>query len=182
MGGGRGGSGAVLRRQKHWLRAKTNAICSYKDKLWIRWLRGLQPVHIKISAIRRRQKPHEDAIKKTLIEGCRALVKKMEPWRICLVKVSDNLFYDYLIQKKSLHQKISKMTKKNWKNFPRKHIIKMNTKTIRELRSKLKDKGLRGFITLRRLACLLYYWNNHLKKCLRHHRGPVGRKEGVHFP
>ena len=37
------------------------------------------------------------------------------------------------------------MTKKIDKNFSRKHIIKMNTKRIRELRSIVKDKGLRVF-------------------------------------
>ena len=50
------------------------------------------------------------------------------------------------------------MTKKFEKNFSGKHIIKMNTKTIRELRSIAKDKGLRGFYELKKtylLALLL---------------------------
>ena len=37
------------------------------------------------------------------------------------------------------------MTRNFEKNFPRKHIIKMNTKTVRELRSIVKDKGLKGY-------------------------------------
>ena len=58
------------------------------------------------------------------------------------------------------------MTKKFEKNLSGKHIIKMNTKAIRELRSiakdkglrVAKDKGLRGFYELKKtdlLALLL---------------------------
>ena len=42
------------------------------------------------------------------------------------------------------------MTRNLKKNFPRKHIIKMNTKTVRELRSIAKDKGLHGYHRLRK--------------------------------
>ena len=54
--------------------------------------------------------------------------------------------------------KILKMTKKISESFSRKHIIKMNTKTIRELRSIAKDKDLHGFYKLKKadlLALLL---------------------------
>ena len=46
---------------------------------------------------------------------------------------------------------------KFWKKIPQKHIIKMNTKTVRELRSTAKDKGLRGYYKLKKddLAALL---------------------------
>ena len=50
------------------------------------------------------------------------------------------------------------MTRKFEKKFLRKRIIKMNTKTIRELRSIAKDKRLRGFYKLKKadlLALLL---------------------------
>ena len=43
------------------------------------------------------------------------------------------------------------MTRNFGKNFPGKHIIKeMNSKTIRELRSITKDKGLRGCYKLKK--------------------------------
>ena len=42
------------------------------------------------------------------------------------------------------------MTKKFEKNFSGKHIIKMNTKTVRELRSIAKDKGLHGYYKLKK--------------------------------
>ena len=48
-----------------------------------------------------------------------------------------------------MHQKILEMTIKFEKNFPR-NIIKMNTKTVRELRSIAKDKGLRGYYKLKK--------------------------------
>ena len=38
-----------------------------------------------------------------------------------------------------------KNKQKIWNKFSAKHIIKMNTKAIRELKSIAKDKGLRGF-------------------------------------
>ena len=42
------------------------------------------------------------------------------------------------------------VTKKFEKKFSRKHIIKMNTKTIRELRSIDKDKDLHGYYRLKK--------------------------------
>ena len=42
------------------------------------------------------------------------------------------------------------MTRNFEKKFPRKHIIKMNTKTVRELRSIAKDKGLKGYYKLKK--------------------------------
>ena len=42
------------------------------------------------------------------------------------------------------------MTKKFEKNFSGKHIIKMNTKTVRELRSIAKDKGFHGCCKLKK--------------------------------
>ena len=54
----------------------------------------------------------------------------------------------------------------------------MNTKTVRELRSTGKDKGLRGYYKLKKadLVALLLK-----QSCQRHHQGPVGRKEGLCF-
>ena len=46
------------------------------------------------------------------------------------------------------------MTKKFEKKISGKHIIKMNTKTIRELRSIAKDKGLCGFYKLKKADLL----------------------------
>ena len=42
------------------------------------------------------------------------------------------------------------MTRNFEKNFPRKYIIKMSTKTVRELRSIAKDKDLRGYYKLKK--------------------------------
>ena len=42
------------------------------------------------------------------------------------------------------------MTRNFEKNFPRKHIIKMNTKTVRELRSIAKDKGFHVYYKLKK--------------------------------
>ena len=42
------------------------------------------------------------------------------------------------------------MTRNFEKNFSGKHIIKMNSKTVRELRSIAKDKGLHGFYKLKK--------------------------------
>ena len=39
---------------------------------------------------------------------------------------------------------------KIWKTFLREHIIKINTKTVRELRIIAKDKGLRGYFKLKK--------------------------------
>ena len=52
---------------------------------------------------------------------------------------------------------VLEMTRNFEKNFPG-NIIKMNTKTVRELRSIAKDKGLRGFYKIKKadlLALLL---------------------------
>ena len=49
------------------------------------------------------------------------------------------------------------MTKTISDNFSRKHKIKMNTKTIRELRSIAKDKGFHGFYKLKKADLLGYY-------------------------
>ena len=74
-----------------------------------------------------------------------------------MVKLSDNQFYDFLIQKITApgnlrnNQKISE-------NFSGKHITNMNTKTVRELRSIAMDKGLHGYYKLKKadlLASLL---------------------------
>ena len=73
------------------------------------------------------------------------------------MKLSDNQFYDFLIQKITApgnlrnNQKISE-------NFSGKHITNMNTKTVRELRSIAMDKGLHGYYKLKEadlLASLL---------------------------
>ena len=73
------------------------------------------------------------------------------------MKLSDNQFYDFLIQKITApgnlrnNQKISE-------NFSGKHITNMNTKTVRELRSIAMDKGLHGYYKLKKadlLASLL---------------------------
>ena len=42
------------------------------------------------------------------------------------------------------------MTKKIENIFPGKHIINMNTKTVRELRSIAQDKGFRGYHKLKK--------------------------------
>ena len=42
------------------------------------------------------------------------------------------------------------MTKNFEKNFPGKHIIKMNSKAVRELRSIAKDKGSHAFYKLKK--------------------------------
>ena len=52
---------------------------------------------------------------------------------------SDNRFFDYLINDHKI-----------WKKIPQKDIIKMNTKTVRELRSIAKDNGLRGYYKLKK--------------------------------
>ena len=39
---------------------------------------------------------------------------------------------------------------KIWQKFPRKHIIKINTNTVREFRSIAKDKGLHGYYKLKK--------------------------------
>ena len=45
---------------------------------------------------------------------------------------------------------VLEITKKFEKSFSGKHIIKMNTKTVRELRSIAKDKGLHGYYKLKK--------------------------------
>ena len=42
------------------------------------------------------------------------------------------------------------MTRNIEKSFPGEHIIKMNGKTVRELRSIAKDKGLHGYYKLKK--------------------------------
>ena len=73
------------------------------------------------------------------------------------MKLSDNQFYDFLIQNITApgnlrnNQKISE-------NFSGKHITNMNTKTVRELKSIAMDKGLHGYYKLKKtdlLASLL---------------------------
>ena len=66
------------------------------------------------------------------------------------------------------------MTKKFEKNFSGKHVIKMNTKTVRELRSIAKDKDLRGYYKLKKadLVALL------LEKSAEEMPTPVPRSKG----
>ena len=45
---------------------------------------------------------------------------------------------------------VSDMTKNFEKNLSGKHIIKMNTKTVCELRSFAKDKGFHGYYKLQK--------------------------------
>ena len=66
------------------------------------------------------------------------------------------------------------MTKNFEKFFPGKHIIKMNSNTVRKLRSIAENKGLHGYYKLRKANLVA-----NLKKCLRQHRGARGKKEGL---
>ena len=72
------------------------------------------------------------------------------------MKLSDNQFYDFLIQKITVPGNLRNNHRISEK-FSGKHITNMNTKTVRELRSIAKDKGFMAIISLRRLTCLLYY-------------------------
>ena len=45
---------------------------------------------------------------------------------------------------------VLELTKNFEKNLSGKHIIKMNTKTVRELRSFAKDKGFHGYYKLKK--------------------------------
>ena len=67
------------------------------------------------------------------------------------------------------------MTIKFEKNF----LIKMNTKTVRELRSIAMYKGLRGYYKLKKADLVASLLDNQTKKCQHHRQGSVGRKEGV---
>ena len=122
-----------------WLRSKTSAICTYKN-------------HIKIS--------NEYATKnidwgllgrnEKIVEGWREYVW----WRYQMIGFM-TIWYKKILAPENLRN-----DQKFWKKIPRKHIIKMNTKTVRELRSIAKDKDLPGFYKLkklRRLTYLLYY-------------------------
>ena len=74
------------------------------------------------------------------------------------------------------------MTKKfKKKKFSGKHIIKMNTKTIRELRSNAKDMVLLGFYKLNKTDLLALSLEQLSEKCQHHHRGVTVRKKDVHF-
>ena len=74
-----------------------------------------------------------------------------------MVKLSDNQFYDFLIQKITAPGNL-RNNEKISENFSGKHITNMNTKTVRELRSIAMDKGLHGYYKLKKadlLASLL---------------------------
>ena len=62
---------------------------------------------------------------------------------------SDNRFFDYLIQEVTAPENL-RNDHKFFKKFPQKHIIKMNTKSVRELTSIAKEKGLRGYYKLKK--------------------------------
>ena len=53
------------------------------------------------------------------------------------------IWYEITVPEKECLRNDQKFKKK----FPQKHKIKMNTKTVRELRSIAKDKGLRDYYT-----------------------------------
>ena len=57
------------------------------------------------------------------------------------------------------------MTKKFEKKFPGKHIIKINTKTIRELRRIAKDMGFCGFYKLNKTDLLALLLEQLSEKC-----------------
>ena len=66
------------------------------------------------------------------------------------------------------------MTKKFEKKFSEKHITKMNTKTVRELRSSAKVKGLRGFYKLEKVVLLALL----LEKASKEMPTPAPRSKG----
>ena len=66
------------------------------------------------------------------------------------------------------------MTKKFEKKFSEKHITKMNTKTVRELRSSAKVKGLRGFYKLEKAVLLALL----LEKASKEMPTPAPRSKG----
>ena len=120
---------------------------------------GLCITHTKISDAR--------TIKKRWLRGLESFVLFIKfdlcPWGICLAKASDNyFFFDYLIQKsppQGIFWPSDKECLRNdqtfWKKFPRKHIIKMNTKTVHELRSIAREKGLRGIYKFKKAELLV---------------------------
>ena len=69
------------------------------------------------------------------------------------------------------------MTRK-FEKIPREHIIKMNNKTVRELRTISKDKGFRGYYKLKKdgLAALLL--RQSAEEMLTPPARAGGRKEG----
>ena len=66
-----------------------------------------------------------------------------------MVKASDNRSFDYLIQKVTAPENLKNDLKISG-NFPQKSIIKMDTKTVRDLRSIASNKGLRGYYKLKK--------------------------------
>ena len=74
------------------------------------------------------------------------------------------------------------MTKTIEKNFSGKHIIKMNTKTVRELRSIAKDKGLHGYYKLKKADLVALLLEQSSEEMPTPPPSAVGRKEGLHFP
>ena len=66
-----------------------------------------------------------------------------------MVKVSDNRSFDYLIQKITAPENLKNDLKISG-NFPQKSIIKMDTKTVRDLRSIASNKGLRVYYKLKK--------------------------------
>ena len=75
------------------------------------------------------------------------------------------------------------MTRNFEKKLSRKHIIKMNSKTVRELRNIAKDKGLPGYYRLRKadlLALLLEQSSEEMPTPPPRSKGKG--KERRHFP
>ena len=103
---------------------------------------------------------------------------KFDPCLGMLVNASDNRFYDYLIQKNHCTRNDHKFCSK----FLYKHIIKMNTKTIRELRSIAKDKDIHDYCKLKKDDLVALLLEQSAEKCLRQHRGARGRKVGLCVP
>ena len=60
------------------------------------------------------------------------------------------------------------MTKRLEKNFFRKHIIKMNTKSVRELRRIPNDKGLYGFYRLKKADLVALLLEQSSEECQRY--------------
>ena len=55
----------------------------------------------------------------------------------------------------------------------------MNTKTVRQLRSIVKDKGIHGYYKLKKDDLLALLLEKSAEENLRQHRGATGRKEGL---
>ena len=69
------------------------------------------------------------------------------------MRTSNSRFFDYLIRKSPYQACLTRkyhLTRKFEKLSPGKHIININTKTVRELRSIAKDKGLHGYYILKK--------------------------------